>query len=185
MTDTLRAALYSIPADDRETWVTIAMAIKSDRGEAGFTMWDTWSRQSDRYKSADARAVWRSCKPTGGITIATLYHLAKENGWDGQAPVMPQASPEERKRRAEQSTREQKERKERAAMAALGAKILMDTAGYDHHPYLTGKKFPSYKGLIAKMDWPQHTDYATVCAGALLIPMRHFQDGPYPVSPGD
>ena len=121
MSDTLTAALYSILADDRETWVTMAMAIKSDRGEAGFTMWDTWSRQSDRYKAADARAVWQSVKPTGGITIATLYHMAKENGWAGEAPARHQPSAEERRLWAEARRREEAERNRREADAAAKA----------------------------------------------------------------
>ena len=85
MTDTLRAALYSISPEDRDTWVEIGMAIKSELGDGGFDLWDGWSRQSDRYKAADARAVWRSIKQrNGGITIGTLYHMAKEHGWAGE-----------------------------------------------------------------------------------------------------
>ena len=158
MTDTLRAALYSIPADDRETWVTMAMAIKADRGEAGFTMWDTWSRQSDRYKAADARAVWRSVKPTGGITIATLYHLAKENGWAGQAPVMPQVSPEERRRRKAQVHREAEARERAARRAADMASKMLQQAELGPYDYLARKGFPDAQGLVLD--------------GKLLVPMR-------------
>ena len=158
MTDTLRAALYSIPADDRETWVTMAMAIKADRGEAGFTMWDTWSRQSDRYKAADARAVWRSVKPTGGITIATLYHMAKENGWDGQAPVMPRPTPEEIHRRQEQARREAEERERAAKRAADVASKMLQKAKLGPHDYFAAKGFPDAQGLVLD--------------GKLLVPMR-------------
>ena len=179
MTDTLRAALYSILADDRETWVTMAMAIKSDRGEAGFTMWDTWSRQSDRYKAADARAVWRSVKPTGGITIATLYHMAKENGWQGEAPVKTAPSAEEKRQRAEAKRREAEERKRREAEAAAKAEAMLMEAEYvdprarrarngrqsdevpSAHPYLVAKGFAQQGGLVLD--------------GNLLVPMRHYQ----------
>ena len=179
MTDTLRAALYSILADDRETWVTMAMAIKSDRGEAGFTMWDTWSRQSDRYKAADARAVWRSVKPTGGITIATLYHMAKENGWAGQAPARHQPSAEERRLWAEARRREEAERNRREADAAAKAERMIMEAEYvdprarrarngrqsdevpSAHPYLVAKGFAQQGGLVLD--------------GNLLVPMRYFQ----------
>ena len=57
MTDTLRSALYSVSPEDRDTWVEIGMALKSELGDGGFALWDAWSRQSDRYKAADARAV--------------------------------------------------------------------------------------------------------------------------------
>ena len=163
MTDTLRAALYSIPADDRETWVTMAMAIKSDRGEAGFTMWDTWSRQSDRYKAADARAVWRSVKPTGGITIATLYHLAKENGWAGQAPVMPLPTPEEKRRRQEQARREEEARERAAKRAADVASKMLQQAELGPYDYLAAKGFPDAQGLVLD--------------GKLLVPMRSVASG--------
>ena len=179
MTDTLHAALYSILADDRETWVTMAMAIKSDRGEAGFTMWDTWSRQSDRYKAADARAVWRSVKPTGGITIATLYHMAKENGWLGEDPARHQPSAEERRLWAEARRREEAERNRREADAAAKAEAMLMEAEYvdprarrarngrqsdevpSAHPYLVAKGFAQQGGLVLD--------------GNLLVPMRHYQ----------
>ena len=179
MTDTLRTALYSILADYRETWVTMAMAIKSDLGEAGFTMWDTWSRQSDRYKAADARAVWRSVKPTGGITIATLYHMAKENGWAGQAPARHQPSAEERRLWAEARRREEAERNRREADAAAKAERMIMEAEYvdprarrarngrqsdevpSAHPYLVAKGFAQQDGLVLD--------------GNLLVPMRHYQ----------
>ena len=35
MSDTLTAALYSIPAEDRDTWVQMGMAIKSELGDGG------------------------------------------------------------------------------------------------------------------------------------------------------
>ena len=163
MTDTLRTALYSILADDRETWVTMAMAIKSDRGEAGFTMWDTWSRQSDRYKAADARAVWRSVKPTGGITIATLFHMAKENGWAGQAPVMPRPTPEEIHRRQEQARREEEARERAAKRAVDVASKMLQEAELGPHDYLVAKGFPDAQGLVRD--------------GKLLVPMRSVESG--------
>ena len=148
MLDSVYAALYSIPADDRETWVTMGMAIKSDRGEAGFTMWDTWSRQSDRYKAADAKSVWRSCKPTGGITIATLYHMAKENGWAGQAPVMPRPTPEEQRRRADLAAAEEAKRRRAAERAADVASKMLQQAELGPYDYLARKGFPDAQGLV-------------------------------------
>ena len=179
MSDTLTAALYSIPADDREVWWRMGAAIKSELGEAGFSLWDTWSRQSDRYKAADARAVWRSVKPTGGITIATLYHMAKENGWAGQAPARHQPSAEERRLWAEARRREEAERNRREADAAAKAEAMLMEAEYvdprarrarngrqsdevpSAHPYLLAKGFPEQGGLVLD--------------GNLLVPMRHYQ----------
>ena len=37
----MTAALYSIPAEDRDTWVQMGMAIKSELGDGGFDLWDS------------------------------------------------------------------------------------------------------------------------------------------------
>ncbi len=163
MTDTLQAALYSIPADDRETWVQMGMAIKSELGDAGFDLWNIWSRQSDRYKATDARVVWRSIRPNGGITIATLYHLAKENGWAGQAPVMPRPTPEEIHRRREQARREAEERERAAQRAVDEATKMLQEAELGPHDYLVAKGFPDAQGLVLD--------------GKLLVPMRSVASG--------
>ena len=177
MTNALQAALYSIPADDRDTWVQMGMAIKSELGDAGFALWDAWSQRSKRYKAADARAVWRSVKPTGGITIATLYHLAKEYGWAGEAPVKTAPSDEEKRQRAEAKRREAEERNRREAEAAAKAERMLMQADYvdprarngrhshevpSAHPYLVEKGFPEQGGLVLD--------------GNLLVPMRHYRD---------
>ena len=177
MTNTLRAALYSISPEDRDTWVVIGMALKSELGDGGFDLWDSWSRQSDRYKATDARAVWRSIKANGGITIGTLYHMAKENGWAGQAPVKTVPSAEEKRQRAEAKRREAEERKRREAEAAAKAEAMLMQADYvdprarngrhshevpSAHPYLVSKGFPEQGGLVHD--------------GDLIIPMRHYRD---------
>jgi putative DNA primase/helicase len=41
--DRIRETLSFIPADcDRDLWVRMGMAIKSELGEAGFDPWDAW-----------------------------------------------------------------------------------------------------------------------------------------------
>lgn len=84
------AALRFIPADDRQTWITVGMAVKAELGDNGFAVWDYWSQTGSTYNERDARAVWRSFK-NGGTRIGTLFHLAKQHGYspDKQAPVRP------------------------------------------------------------------------------------------------
>ena len=77
----IETALGYIPADDRDLWVRIGMAIKSALGEAGFAPWDDWSRSSQLYRKADAHTVWRSIDADGGITIATLFFEAAKYGY--------------------------------------------------------------------------------------------------------
>ena len=178
MSDTLTAALYSIPAEDRDTWVEVGMALKSELGDGGFDLWDSWSRQSDRYKAADARAVWRSIKGRyNGVSIGSLYHLAKEYGWAGEAPVKTAPSSEEKRQRAEARRREAEERNRREAEAAAKAERMLMQAEYvdprprnghrnadvpSAHPYLVAKSFAQQGGLVLN--------------GNLLVPMRHYRD---------
>ncbi|AGA90542.1 Primase C terminal 2 (PriCT-2) [Thioflavicoccus mobilis 8321] len=81
--ETIRDALNHIPADSRDLWLRMGMAVRSELGDAGHDVWDSWSRTSNRYNERDARDVWRSIKPNGGIGIGTLFAKAKEHGWQG------------------------------------------------------------------------------------------------------
>ena len=174
MADVLSSALHSIPADDRETWIRMGMAIKDELGESGFGLWDAWSRRSDKYNAHDAQFAWRSFKPRpDGVTVASLFHEARGYGWSGEAPVKPPISSEEKRRRAELTRMGEKKRRERERLAVKASQWLIDTAVYDHHEYLTNKGFPDQKGLIATIDYPDHRPQ--VDAGDLLIPMRHFK----------
>lgn len=84
MTDIVRRvclALSFIDPTDRETWLKTGMALKSGLGEAGFSIWDRWAQQSTKYDTACSAATWRSIQRHGGITIRTLFFLAKQGGW--------------------------------------------------------------------------------------------------------
>ena len=77
----VRSALSAIPAHDRDLWLHMSMAVKAGLGEAGFPLWDVWSQSAENYKDQDARDVWKSINAQGGIGIGTLFHVAKEHGW--------------------------------------------------------------------------------------------------------
>src|SRR5439155_11580297 len=77
-----RSALTFVPAHDREKWVRIGMAIKSEFGEDGFAMWSEWSQSDKKYNKRAARAVWHSISPAGGVTIKTLFREALDRGWE-------------------------------------------------------------------------------------------------------
>lgn len=74
-------ALGFIPADDREIWVRMGMAVKSALGDAGFDIWRLWSQSSERYCERDARDVWRSVRPDGPVTAASLFAEARAHGY--------------------------------------------------------------------------------------------------------
>jgi putative DNA primase/helicase len=64
----IESALASIPADDRDVWIKVGMAIQSELGDAGFSLFDYWSQSADSYRERDTRDVWRSFK-AGSIAI--------------------------------------------------------------------------------------------------------------------
>ena len=98
----IREALNFIPAHDRETWLRTGMGIKSEFGEDGFDVWDSWSQQDASYERRAARNVWKSIRPNGKVTVGTVFHLAKAHGWpdDGTIRVPTADELAERRRTA-------------------------------------------------------------------------------------
>ena len=123
----IRDALHSIPASDRDMWLRMGMGIKAELGEGGFDMWDQWSQQDESYDPAAARSVWKSIKANGKVTIGTVYHQARENGWRDDGTIRVPTSEELAERRraaAERTTREEGEiSRERAATASWAAAL--------------------------------------------------------------
>lgn len=129
-------AIRAIPSDDRDVWVQVGMAVKSELGNDGFELWDSWSRTSDRYNKSSAKAVWRSIRPQGGITVRTLFKLAREYGWKGAGTVEPiQAT----RTRTAEPDRDLIERRRKAAQKAAQ---MISECRLDAHPYFASKGFP-------------------------------------------
>lgn len=76
----VRSALSYISAVDRNTWIRMGMAIKSDLGKTGFSVFNEWSQSADNYRECDALSVWKSLKGHG-ITKKSIFKLAREHGW--------------------------------------------------------------------------------------------------------
>jgi phage/plasmid primase-like uncharacterized protein len=141
----IREALQFIDASDRETWLRMGMAIKSELADAGFDLWEAWSLQAESFNTKDARDVWKSIRAGGKVTIGTLFYEAKANGWrdDGmhQKPT-PEELAERRRIAAERAAKEEAEiARERAATASRAAAILQAaTEAKADHPYLERKR---------------------------------------------
>lgn len=86
----LASALMAIPNSgtrerDRDFWLRIGMAIHhASAGSAeGQALWDHWSAQNSNYDQADQDRVWESFhNKVNGVTAATIFKLAIEDGWD-------------------------------------------------------------------------------------------------------
>jgi len=73
--------LALLDSADRDLWVKMAMAVKSELGDGGFDVWDQWSRTDGKgYDASAAKAVWKSAK-IGNITVGTLVFEAKRLGY--------------------------------------------------------------------------------------------------------
>jgi len=156
-------ALTFIPADDRPTWVKVAMALKSALGDEGLDIWLNWSRNSDSFNERDAIATWKSIRPDGGITIATVFHEAKKHGWTPpqSAPAVSRKTPRTMTDpRIPDDEAADKERLQ-AAANALAIWDVAKAAGRDH-PYLLRKG-------VEALDTFREID-ATVCASILGYP---------------
>jgi len=144
-TDRINSALTYVDATDRDVWLRMGMAVKSELGEHGFDTWDTWGQSSDSYNATDSKTVWRSIRPDGKVGIGSLFHEAKQRGWqdDGRRHTLTAAEIEERRRAAaERAAADAAEiERERAETATKAAAILKAaTAATSDNPYLARKQ---------------------------------------------
>lgn len=163
----IESAISFIPAIDRSLWVEVGMALKSEFGEAGHVIWDTWSRGAESYRPESAKAVWRSIKPAGKITVATLYHYAKAHGWSDDAEPMRLSAQQIAERKRISVARAKAADADAArghAKASAEADMAIKACQAGTHPYLAEKGFPDAKALVCD-------DGAT-----MVIPMRDCMD---------
>ena len=152
------AALSFISPVERATWVSMGMALKSEFGEAGRDTWMDWSRGADSFSELSARSVWKSFKGAG-ISIATLFHEAKQNGWrDSEGHQQPsQQQLAERKRQAElRASAEGQERIKAAHEASKKAQWILSQCKQEQHAYLDKKGFKELTGLVWRPDAEQN-----------------------------
>jgi hypothetical protein len=77
----IAGALRVIPADDRDVWLQIGMALKAELGEGGRSLWDQWAATCpEKFRDRDQDRTWRSLR-RNGIGIGTLFHHAQRHGW--------------------------------------------------------------------------------------------------------
>jgi putative DNA primase/helicase len=164
--DVIRAALDAIPADmPRDEWARIAMALKSELGAGGFEMFDAWSQRGASYDATATRDTWKSVKAGGRVTIGTLIHTAKANGfqWDESAsnpPASQEAIKAAAQARAEREARERTERETAQRSAAAEAVRLWNAASESGaSPYLVKKAVQGHGVRYAAGGW-------------VLVPMR-------------
>lgn len=166
---------------DRDTWVQVGMALKDGLAEAGLDLWKIWSSTAHNYDEKTCESSWRNFK-TGKITFATVFGLAKANGWLPRAPSR-KLTPEERA--AKQAEREAKAKEveqtqaERKARTQKWAQDILTKAlakPKEPHPYLVRKGFsdlpvPIYRGNL-KLRSRGGEDIPV--DGCFIVPLRDF-----------
>lgn len=75
-----QALLYVNPNCDRDTWFSVAGALKSEYGDGGWDLFEGWSQQGQSYDKSACKTTWRSAQP-GHYSIGTLIKLATDGGW--------------------------------------------------------------------------------------------------------
>jgi putative DNA primase/helicase len=139
--DRVRDALRFIPVGGHDERVRVAFMLKSELGEYGRELWDEWRGE----RGADeSDAVWRSADPSGALRIGTLFHMAKENGWDNSQssthPTPQQIRERDRIARELAAKNEQEIAREREETARKASAVLTKSraVGSDN-PYLLAK----------------------------------------------
>jgi putative DNA primase/helicase len=157
--DELRLALQHIPADARETWVSIGNACKTEYGDDAFPTWDEWSQGGQGYKAADAKSVWRSLTP-GHVHLGTIIKLAADGGWRR----------EQREMSAEDRRRLKGEQEERRRISA--EKVEADQAKLERMQEAVAAACESALEHLAPEGASEYLDRKGVGAYGVLFPRR-------------
>ena len=86
----VQAALRVIPCREvsYDEWLAVGMELHWGEAygcvEDGLELWRAWSAtDQDRYKDGECAAKWRGFDAEGGLTLGSLFWLAKRYGWKG------------------------------------------------------------------------------------------------------
>lgn len=78
----LKELLTFVKPEGYEVWLNIGMILKKEHGEEAFNLWNEWSSTGSTYNPEEMVNKWASFKDIeGGLTIATLYKYAMDNGY--------------------------------------------------------------------------------------------------------
>lgn len=117
--DDIKQAIQYVDNSDRDLWVRMGAALKTELGEAGFDIFNDWSQTAANYDPNSAKSVWKSLKP-GFVNINSLFYEARQEGYRPNAPFKPLNVEElkERERAAEEARLlAEKERQDEMAKA--------------------------------------------------------------------
>lgn len=85
LADVEKALAYIGPDESYHIWVEVGMAIKTQFGDGGFDLWDSWSSQGSKYKPKEMAAKWRSFR-RNDKKIASVFYFAQQAGYVHASP---------------------------------------------------------------------------------------------------
>lgn len=76
-------ALHHISPDiEYDEWIAIGQALHTAFGDQGHSLWAQWSSQGAKYAGEkDIDSHWKSFSANKGVSIGTLFHIAKQHGY--------------------------------------------------------------------------------------------------------
>jgi len=75
------ALQYLDPDCSYDQWLEIGMSL-TPLGDEGLRLWDEWSEAGEgKYREGLCDRKWRSFNRSGGRTLGSLFHVAKQRGW--------------------------------------------------------------------------------------------------------
>lgn len=176
----IETALSFIPSDDRDLWVRMAFAIRDELGNVGFDIWDRWSSTYSQYDAKAAKSVWKSASGKG-VTISSLFKLAREFGYRREGK--PQSISEDEylarkaRREADAEQREKELAEQHKKSAARAAKLYASAKPALLHPYASKKQIV-LRDTVRTGSWtrtdPDTGEIFTI-DNVLLIPIRTLE----------
>lgn len=153
--DLVDALKFIDPNLEREHWVKVAMGIKSEFGDIGYDPFVDWSKTETRncFKEHSCRSTWRGISVNGGITIKTVFDMAKEGGYKPSKKTYTEEEKaafkkEQAKRAAERKRLEELERIEtekwHQTISKLSLEILNHCKETNSNKYLSNKKVAAF-----------------------------------------
>lgn len=82
----LREALTHLCPDEYALWLEVGMALHSTQSRQAYDLWGEWSARSDKFDPEVLEAKWATfdAQRDDGVTLRTLFHRAREQGWVDQ-----------------------------------------------------------------------------------------------------
>lgn len=166
--DQARQALSFIPSDEREVWVNVGNALKSEFSDA-FDLFDDWSANAGNYDAKAVKSAWRSFK-RGVVPIGYVIKLAKQYGFVLDRTVFQTPSPqiiaEQKAKRISNQLIEQAAYEKAALNAVQYSKKMWDSASRQGHSAYLIKKNVQGESIRYLND------------GSILVPMLDYSQQP-------